>query len=64
LETKIKKMTFKEIRELERTLETADLGPGAYIGNEINFGSKSKGIKINPEPNFMKRASQPLPGPG
>ena len=60
---KTKDMTFKELREYQRSLETANVGPGKYVGNKVDFGNSVRGGVICP-PQREKSKPPVTPGPG
>jgi len=56
---------FKALREHERIRETAGIGPGAYFGNEVNFGVQVNGGVIHPpKAAAAPRNGERAPGPG
>ena len=41
-------MSYGELKDLLRTRETAELGPGSYFGNALSFGKGAQSVLISP----------------
>eukprot|EP00356_Strombidium_inclinatum_P011639 CAMPEP_0170486662 /NCGR_PEP_ID=MMETSP0208-20121228/5620_1 /TAXON_ID=197538 /ORGANISM="Strombidium inclinatum, Strain S3" /LENGTH=70 /DNA_ID=CAMNT_0010760665 /DNA_START=465 /DNA_END=677 /DNA_ORIENTATION=+ len=57
-------MTYREFREMQRSLEKAELGPGAYLGNNQTFGENAQRVKFNPPSKIPPLKREVNPGPG
>ena len=57
-------MTFKEIREYQRKMDEAHIGPGRYLGHENSFGRGCSVVKIRPPSSHVPIKREINPGPG